>query len=209
MNKVATQRQSLPLLSELVELFDNLPSFPALRPFFDNRAIRVEDELHDDMYEIRAELPGVDPEEDIEVTVCDGRVTITAERSRPGDNCGRSEFSYGSFSRSLPLPDGADEDDVNAIYDRGILTVSVPLSDENRVEKVIEVVEVVGFEHDEDDDLDQDEDEDLDQDEDEDLDEVDEDDDDDQDGDDEDDDTLHRTNGTVESSDQHEHSHQG
>lgn len=197
MNKVATQRQSLPLLSELVELFDNLPSFPALRPLFEGRAIRVEDELHDDMYEIRAELPGVDPEEDIEVTVRDGRVTITAERSRPGENCGRSEFNYGSFSRSLPLPDGADEDDVNAIYDRGILTVSVPLSDENRIEKHIEVVEIVGFEHDEDDD-----------DADDDVDDVDDDgvigDDDDDDGDV----AHHHTNGNAEASDQQEHSHQ-
>lgn len=190
MNKVATQRQSLPLLSELVELFDNLPSFPALRPLFEGRVIRVEDELHDDMYEIRAELPGVDPEEDIEVTVRDGRVTITAERSRPGDNCGRSEFNYGSFSRSLPLPDGADEDDVNAVYDRGILTVSVPLSDENRMEKHIEVVEIVGFEQD-DDDLDDDRD------------------DDDVEDDDNDEVAHHHTNGHAEASDQQEHSHHG
>lgn len=179
MNQVASQRPSLPLLSELVELFDSLPSLPALRPLFDNRTIRVEDELHEDMYEIRAELPGVDPDEDIEVTVRDGRVTITAERSRPGGTGGRSEFSYGSLRRTLPLPDGADEDDVNAIYDRGILTVSVPLTDENRLEKHIEVVEIVGFEHHEDDDH---------------LGDY---------------DHADQTNGDVEASDQHEHSDQG
>ncbi|PRC43462.1 heat-shock protein Hsp20, partial [Mycobacterium sp. ITM-2017-0098] len=78
MNKVATQRQSRPLLSDLADLLDNLPTFAALRPFFDTRAIRVEDHTYDDVYEIRAELPGVDPEEDIEVTVRDGRVTISA-----------------------------------------------------------------------------------------------------------------------------------
>ncbi|PRC56922.1 heat-shock protein Hsp20, partial [Mycobacterium sp. ITM-2017-0098] len=85
------------------------------------RAIRVEDHTYDDVYEIRAELPGVDPEEDIEVTVRDGRVTISAGRLRPDEGGGRSEFTYGSFTRTLPLPDGADEDDVNAVYDRGIL----------------------------------------------------------------------------------------
>lgn len=158
MNKVATQRQSRPLLSDLTDLLDNVPAFAALRPLFETRTIRVEDEMHDDMYEIRAELPGVDPEEDIEVTVRDGRVTITAQRSRAGENCIRSEFAYGSLRRSLPLPDGADEDDVNAVYDRGILTVSVPLADEHRVEKHIEVVEIVSFEHD---DLDDEEDDDL------------------------------------------------
>lgn len=155
MNKVATQRQSRPLLSDIADLLDNLPAFAALRPLFETRSIRVEDELHDDLYEIRAELPGVDPEEDIEVTVLDGRVTITAERSRPEDGYGRSEFSYGTFHRTLLLPDGADEDDVNAVYDRGILTVSVPLSDEHRIEKIVEVVEIVAVEHDDDDDDDE------------------------------------------------------
>ncbi|VEG56721.1 heat shock protein Hsp20 [Mycolicibacterium aurum] len=154
MNKVATQGQSRPLLSDLVDLFDNLPGMAALRPLFDSRAIRVEDHTYDDVYEIRAELPGVDPEEDIEVTVRDGRVTITAERVRPDEGSGRSEFSYGSFTRTLALPDGADEDDVNAVYDRGILTVSVPLSDEHRVEKHVEVIEIVAIEHHEDEDED-------------------------------------------------------
>jgi HSP20 family protein len=145
-NKVATQRQSRPLLTDLTGLLDSLPAFAALRPLFVTRAIRIEDELHDDAYEIRAELPGVDPEEDIEVTVRDGRLTITAERARPGENCGRSEFTYGTLTRTLVLPDGADQDDVNATYDRGILTVSVPLTDEYRLEKHVEVVEIVSVE---------------------------------------------------------------
>ncbi len=42
---------------------------------------------------------------------------------------GRSEFSYGSFIRSIPLPPGANEDDIKATYDKGILTVSVAVSE--------------------------------------------------------------------------------
>ncbi len=145
-NKVAAQRQSRPLLTDLTGLLDNLPAFAALRPLFVTRAIRIEEELHDDAYEIRAELPGVDPEEDIEVTVFDGRLTINAERARPGESRGRSEFIYGSLTRTLVLPDGADQDDVNATYDRGILTVSVPLSDQHRLEKHVDVVEIVSVE---------------------------------------------------------------
>ncbi len=81
------------------------------------------------------------------MTVRDGRLTITAQRARPGENTGRSEFTYGALTRTLMLPDGADPpDDVNATYDRGILTVLVPLSDEHRLEKHIEVVEVVSIE---------------------------------------------------------------
>lgn len=147
MNKVATQRQSRPFLTDLTLLLDGLPAFASLRPLLDSRIIRVEDELYEDMYEVRAELPGVDPDDDIEVTVRDGRLTITAERARPGENAGRSEFTYGSLTRTLVLPDGADPDDVNATYDRGILTVLVPLSDEHRLEKHIEVVEVVSIEN--------------------------------------------------------------
>ncbi|BBZ73938.1 hypothetical protein MPRS_50310 [Mycobacterium paraseoulense] len=43
---------------------------------------------------------------------------------------GRSEFCYGSFVRSVSLPAGADEDDIKATYDKGIVTVSVALSKE-------------------------------------------------------------------------------
>ena len=88
--------------------------------------------MQEGVYEVRAELPGVDPAEDIEVTVRDGRLTIKAERTRPSESNGRSEFTYGSFVRTVALPEGADEDDINATYDRGILTVSDPLSEDTR-----------------------------------------------------------------------------
>ena len=42
---------------------------------------------------------------------------------------GRSEFHYGSFTRSLPLPAGAEEDAITARYDKGILTVSAPIAE--------------------------------------------------------------------------------
>ena len=78
MNKLAVQRQSRPLLPELSELFNGLPSLPGLRPFFENHLLRLEDETKDGIYEVRAELPGVDPVSDVEVTVRDGRLTIKA-----------------------------------------------------------------------------------------------------------------------------------
>ncbi|MDT5246668.1 MAG: hypothetical protein QOD36_4044, partial [Mycobacterium sp.] len=130
MNKPAVQRQSRPLLPELSELFSAFPTFANLRPLFDNRLLRLEDEVKDGVYEVRAELPGVDPTDDIEVSVRDGKLTIKAERTQTTESNGHSEFSYGSFIRTVPLPAGADEDDINATYDRGILTVSVPLSED-------------------------------------------------------------------------------
>lgn len=88
MNKVATQRPSRPLLSDLAELIETVPALAALRPLFENRTMRIEDELYDDVYEVRAELPGVDPDDDIDVTVPDGKLTISAQRSGPDENCG-------------------------------------------------------------------------------------------------------------------------
>ena len=169
MNKLAVQRQSRPLLPELSELFNgfptfaSLPSIAGLRPFFDNNLLRMEDETRDGLYQVRAELPGVDPIEDIEVTVRDGQLTIKAERTQTEDTNGRSEFSYGSFSRTIMLPVGADEDDISAVYDRGILTVSVALTDAASEEKHVEVVETVLVDED-DEDYDDDEDDDDDDD---------------------------------------------
>lgn len=169
MNKLAVQRQSRPLLPELSELFAgfptfaSIPAFGGLRPFFDNRLLRLEDEMKDGLYEVRAELPGVDPVEDIEVTVRDGQLTIKAERAQTSESNGHSEFSYGSFARTVPLPAGAEEDEINATYDRGILTVLVPLSDEHPEEKRVEVIETILV--DEDDDDYDDDDDDVDEDE--------------------------------------------
>jgi HSP20 family protein len=154
-NKLAVQRQSRPLLPELSDLISAFPTFASLRPLFDNRLLRLEDEHKDGLYEIRAELPGVDPADDIEVTVHDGRLTIKAERTRTSESGGHSEFSYGSFVRTVPLPAAADEDEINATYDRGILTVLVPLAEEdNPTEKRVEVIETILV--DEDDDYDED-----------------------------------------------------
>jgi HSP20 family molecular chaperone IbpA len=158
------------LLPELSELFSGFHGFPTiaglagLRSFFDGNLLRVEDEMKDGLYEVRAELPGVDPIEDIEVTVRDGQLTIKAERTQTSESNGHSEFSYGSFVRTVPLPAGADEDDINATYDRGILTVSVPLSEDDPTEKHVEVIETILVDEDEDYD-DDDEDQDVEDDE--------------------------------------------
>ena len=143
MNKVANQRPSRPLLADLAELIETVPAFAALRPLFESRSFRIEDEFYDDAYEVRAELPGVDPDDDIDVTVREGVLSITARRTGPDENCGRSEFQYGSFTRTVTLPEGADADEVSATYDRGILTVSVPLSEQHLLERRVEVVEIV------------------------------------------------------------------
>ena len=96
-------------------------------PFLMGQVFRLEESVRDDRYVIRAELPGLDPENDIEVTV-DGRIlTIRAERRQQDNGPYRSEFRYGSLARAVRLPTRVDAADVTARYDKGVLEVGVPV----------------------------------------------------------------------------------
>jgi HSP20 family molecular chaperone IbpA len=99
------------------------PQFTAAQSF------RVEEMARDNRYVIRAELPGLDPERDIEVTVEGRTLTIHAERRQEDSGPYRSEFRYGSLTRLVRLPVRVDPKDVSARYERGVLEVSVPVRD--------------------------------------------------------------------------------
>jgi len=79
---------------------------------------------------VRAEVPGIDPDKDVDVSVSDGMLHIRAEREEKSEhkskNGYRSEFRYGSFSRSIALPAGAKEEDITATYKDGVLEVRAP-----------------------------------------------------------------------------------
>jgi len=111
------------MFPELMDWFEE--PFMTLRPYL-TQPIKVEDFVEDDKYVIRAELPGIDPAKDVEITAGAGYLTIRAERHDKTENKHRTEFRYGSFTRSLALPDTADEDAVTASYEHGILIVTVP-----------------------------------------------------------------------------------
>jgi HSP20 family protein len=80
---------------------------------------------------VRGELPGLDIDNDVTITVDDNRLTIVGKREdrteKSTDGTYRSEFHYGSFQRSLTLPPGAMAQDVTATYTDGILEVRVPV----------------------------------------------------------------------------------
>jgi HSP20 family protein len=114
---------------DLVEWFEE--PFMTLRPYL-AQPIRVEDFVEDGHYLVRAELHGIDPQKDVEVTVGAGYLTIHAERHDKTEGKHRTEFRYGSFTRSMPLPSSADADDVTASYHDGILTVSVAIRGEKK-----------------------------------------------------------------------------
>ncbi|GLY67789.1 Hsp20/alpha crystallin family protein [Amycolatopsis taiwanensis] len=89
--------------------------------------VRIEESMDDGTYVVRAELPGLDPENQIKVTTQEGLLTISAERSSESSESGRSEFRYGSFTRTVSLPQGADPSKITAKYADGILEVKVPV----------------------------------------------------------------------------------
>ncbi|GAB4100862.1 Hsp20/alpha crystallin family protein [Sinomonas halotolerans] len=123
-------------MSELAKWFDHRRTpFELLERLFEGEtggaAIKVEEVREGDSLVVKAELPGIDPDKDVDVSVSDGALHIRArreEKSEHKDNDSyRSEFRYGSFSRTLPLPEGVTGDDVTASYKDGVLEVRVPV----------------------------------------------------------------------------------
>ncbi|HEX3005685.1 MAG TPA: Hsp20/alpha crystallin family protein [Angustibacter sp.] len=128
--------------SPLTELFDWIESgWPGMAELRRESAhmMRIEDRMDDGQYVIRAELPGIDPEKDVEISVSDGVLTISAERREEVSEKGRSEFHYGSFVRRVTLPTGYKEDELSAHYNDGILEVDVPLEESKPATRMIPI----------------------------------------------------------------------
>ncbi|WP_236794270.1 Hsp20/alpha crystallin family protein [Amycolatopsis sp. GM8] len=110
-------RMTFPVLADL---------FDTGWPFGEHNIVRIEESVEEGKYTVRAELPGFDPEKGIRITADGGLLTIAAEREARTEEKGRSEFHYGSFRRTVSLPQGADTSKIAATYTDGILEVSVP-----------------------------------------------------------------------------------
>ena len=136
--------------SRMDRLFEEwMRSLPMRRPFglgWDwpgEDLIRVDEYREGDTEVIRAELPGIDPEKDVELTVGDGMLRMSAERrvEEKTEDTGyvRHELRYGSMSRTLPLPEGVSESDISATYKDGILEIRVPVAAEGEKPPVTKV----------------------------------------------------------------------
>ncbi len=125
------------LTSEMDRVFDDSLwsrfGFPALR----NVAVpsggwspRVDVFEKDNRLVTKVDLPGV-KKEDVTVEVTDGHLALSGQRQRESeekkDDVYRSEREYGSFYRTVPLPEGVKLEDVKATFADGVLEVSVPL----------------------------------------------------------------------------------
>ncbi len=132
-----------PLSQHLVDFrreFDQMFNrFFDWRPFREEQALTegfmpaIEASIDKDgkKFQCHVMLPGVDPK-DVNLQVLGNTLTISGERSSPreikGSDYLHREITYGSFQRSIELPEGVDKDKLTAEYRNGILEISAPVS---------------------------------------------------------------------------------
>jgi HSP20 family protein len=142
----------LGLRREMDRLFDDFDRgfwhAPFRRSFFDvdpswqtNPAVDIAE--NEKAFEIAAELPGLD-EKNVEVKVANGVVTITGskteEKEEKNKNYHLQERRFGSFERYFSVPEGVDEDKIEATFKKGVLTVTMFKKPEaQKAEKKIEI----------------------------------------------------------------------
>ena len=123
------------MTSELDRMFDDWPmAWRALRSMAPGDsaawAPKIDVFERDNRLVTRVDLPGM-KKDDVSVEVTDGTLLLRGERRREtekkNDQLYRSEREYGSFFRTVPLPDGVTLEDVKATFADGVLEVSVPL----------------------------------------------------------------------------------
>ncbi len=131
---------------EMDRLFEEMTkSFSLARPAFGMgvMAPRVDMRETDTAIEIQAELPGV-TEKDIEVQLADGVLTLKGEKKQEREEKEKGyylmERAYGSFLRQIPIPVEVEEDKVEAKFDKGVLTITLPKKPEAQTKaKKIEI----------------------------------------------------------------------
>jgi HSP20 family protein len=93
----------------------------------------------DDHFVLRADLPGL-TEGDVNIEVQDGTLTISGERRAEHEQRERGyyriERAFGSFNRSLTLPDGVDPDGIAASFTHGVLEVRIPKPEQRKPRRI-------------------------------------------------------------------------
>jgi HSP20 family protein len=123
-------------LADIERDFDSmfgLPRFLSERGEFPFRPSMDVDSEHGELI-VSTELPGMDPERDIEITLEDDFLTIKGEKTEEKEISEEDrhlrERRFGKFVRRVPVPSGVTTDDIVADYAKGILTVRVTVPEE-------------------------------------------------------------------------------
>lgn len=126
----------LDLRNEMNKLFEDFFRQPlSMSPFSEESSLagdfipQMDIKETDKEINVSAELPGMDVD-DIDITMTGNTLTIKGEKKHKKEEKGerfyRSERSYGSFRRSIPLPEEVEEDNIEATYKQGVLNVKMP-----------------------------------------------------------------------------------
>jgi HSP20 family protein len=126
----------LDMRDQMNRMFDEFFERPfGIRPFFSDTSFMSDFAPQLDVVEtdkqvtVSAELPGLEPE-DIHISLDHNNLTISGEKRAEKEDKDkryyRVERSYGSFYRSIPLPEEVDEDKIDASYKRGVLKIKLP-----------------------------------------------------------------------------------
>jgi HSP20 family protein len=127
------------LLTRRRGLFDlaDLSWFPFLEP-----VLRIEEYQKDGRFVVRAEIPGIDPAENLTVVTEDGLLRINAVRQEETKDDAHTEFRYGTFHRTVPLPPGTKEETISATYANGILEITMAVGEPSHIGRAIPVAAV-------------------------------------------------------------------
>lgn len=136
-------RDMMSLRDQMDRLFeDTFNLMPSTRSGFQTAriwALDLDVSETDDAFIVKAAVPGISPD-DLEITMANNVLTISgeveADEEHEGEVFHMREMRYGSFSRSITLPQHVNADDVEARVDNGILTVHVPKAEESKPKRI-------------------------------------------------------------------------
>lgn len=98
-------------------------------------SLRIEQYQEGDTLVVRMDLPGIDPETDVDLSVADDTLHIQARREENAERMDkkgyRSELRYGERSRSIPVPRGVSQAGILATYEDGVLEIRIQLPEQS------------------------------------------------------------------------------
>lgn len=136
-------REMLSLRDQMDRLFeDTFSLFPSAQNRFQMPRIwglDLDVSETDEAYTVKAAVPGITPEE-LDITLTNNVLTIKGEleatEEQEGEVYHMRELRYGSFSRSLTLPEQVNADEIEARVENGILTLVMPKSEESKPKRI-------------------------------------------------------------------------
>jgi len=119
-------RRTYPSINLLDSIFDDLLEFPK----FNNNGLAIRNPLHDIIenekdFQVDLALAGV-KKEDITLDVEDGMLTIKAERKESDQKFNMKQTFYGKYEKSFTLPDSVNSENIQAVFEDGMLKLTIP-----------------------------------------------------------------------------------